>query len=61
MAGEYAENEMRKDFTVSERIAIAKTLEKQLPDRNGVPKARQKIDKLRGKEQILGAGGFFQP
>jgi len=46
IAGEYHENEVRKDFTVSERIAIAKALEKQLPDRNGVPKARQKIDKL---------------
>jgi ParB/RepB/Spo0J family partition protein len=41
VAGEYAENEIRKDFTVSERIAVAKTLEGQLPHRNGVPKARQ--------------------
>ena len=49
VAGEYAENEMRKDFTVSERIAIAAALEKQLPNRNGVPKARQKIDRLRGE------------
>jgi ParB-like chromosome segregation protein Spo0J len=49
VAGEYAENEIRKAFTLSERIAIAKTLEKQLPDRNGVPKARQKLDKLRGE------------
>src|ERR1019366_9005918 len=49
IAGEYTENEIRKDFTVSERIGIAKTLEKQLPNRNGVPKARQKIDKLRGE------------
>lgn len=46
--GEFAENEVRKNFTVSERVAIATTLEKQLPNRNGVPKARQKIDKLRG-------------
>ena len=49
IAGEFAENEIRKDFTVSERIAIAKALERQLPNRNGVPKARQKIDKLRGE------------
>jgi DNA modification methylase len=49
LAGEYHENEIRKDFTPSERVAIAKALEKQLPNRNGVPKARQKIDKLRGQ------------
>jgi ParB-like chromosome segregation protein Spo0J len=49
LAGEYAENEIRKDFTPSERVQIANALEKQLPNRNGVPKARQKIDKLRGQ------------
>ncbi len=46
LAGEYHENEVRKDFTASERVAIAKALERQLPNRNGVPKACQKIDKL---------------
>ena len=34
-AGEYAENEMRKDFTVSERVAILKALEIRRP---GQPK-----------------------
>src|SRR5450755_277661 len=61
LAGEYAENEIRKDFTVSERIAIAKALEKQMPNRNGVPKARQKIDKLRGErtdDYVAGKSGF---
>ena len=33
VAGEYAENEMRKDFTVSERVAILETI-KQLPGTN---------------------------
>jgi ParB family transcriptional regulator, chromosome partitioning protein len=61
IAGEYHENEIRKDFTPSERVAIAKALEKQLPDRNGVPKARQKIDKLRGErtdDYLASKAGF---
>lgn len=34
-AGEYAENELRKDFTPSERVAIGKTLEVEIGDRQG--------------------------
>ncbi len=34
-AGEYAENEIRKDFTASERVAIGKALEAELGDRQG--------------------------
>ena len=34
-AGEYAENEIRKDFTSSERVAIGKALEAELGDRQG--------------------------
>jgi ParB-like chromosome segregation protein Spo0J len=34
-AGEYAENEIRKDFTPSERVAIGKALEAELGDRRG--------------------------
>lgn len=33
IAGEYAENEIRKDFTPSERVAIAKAIEKQVGKR----------------------------
>ena len=44
IAGEYAENEIRKDFTPSERVAIAKAIEKQVGKRQG-----QRTDKLRGK------------
>lgn len=35
VAGEYAENEIRKDFTSTERVAIGKTLEAQVGDRRG--------------------------
>jgi len=34
-AGEYAENEIRKDFTRSERVAIGKALEAELGNRQG--------------------------
>lgn len=44
IAGEYAENEIRKDFTPSERVAIAKAIEKQVGKRQG-----QRTDRLRGK------------
>ncbi len=35
VAGEYAENEIRKDFTSTERVAIGKTLEAEIGDRRG--------------------------
>ena len=42
--GEYAENEIRKDFTPSERVAIAKAIERKVGNRQG-----QRTDKeLRG-------------
>lgn len=44
LAGEYAENEIRKDFTPSERVAIGKAIERELGNRQG-----QRTDKLRGK------------
>jgi hypothetical protein len=45
VSGEYAENEIRKDFTPSERVAIANAIEKQVGNRQG-----QRTDKtLRGK------------
>ena len=34
-AGEYAENELRKDFTPSERVAIGAALEAEIGDRQG--------------------------
>lgn len=45
LAGEYAENEVRKDFSPSERVSIAKTIEAQIGNRQG-----QRTDgELRGK------------
>ena len=35
LAGEYHENEIRKDFTPSERVAIAKAIEQQVGNRRG--------------------------
>ncbi|MGA2114141.1 MAG: ParB/RepB/Spo0J family partition protein [Bryobacteraceae bacterium] len=35
VAGEYAENEIRKNFTPSERVAIGKALEVEIGDRQG--------------------------
>src|SRR6516225_7845039 len=35
IAGEYHENEVRKDFTPSERVAIAKAIERQIGNRRG--------------------------
>lgn len=37
LAGEYAENEFRKQFTPSERAAIGKAIEAELGDRRGRP------------------------
>jgi ParB family transcriptional regulator, chromosome partitioning protein len=36
--GEHAENELRKDFTVSERVAIGRAVEESLGERRGRPK-----------------------
>jgi hypothetical protein len=35
LAGEYAEDEVRKDFTPSERVAIARAVEQQIGNRQG--------------------------
>jgi ParB family chromosome partitioning protein len=43
-AGEYAENEIRKDFTPSERVAIGKALEAEVGDRRGQRTHRQVLE-----------------
>jgi hypothetical protein len=48
VAGEYAENEIRKDFTSSERVAIGKALEEMLGERRG-RNNRQNSDELKGQ------------
>lgn len=45
-AGEYAENEVRKDFTPSERVAIAKTIERLVGNRRGQRTDRQPVQKV---------------
>ena len=37
VAGEYAENEVRKDFTKMERVAIGETMEAEIGERRGNP------------------------
>jgi len=49
VAGEYAENEVRKDFTPSERAAIAKAIEDQIPERRGGTNP-EKFPDWKGKE-----------
>lgn len=44
--GEYAENEVRKDFTPSERVAIGKALEEYLGERRGRPGAGSVMTEL---------------
>jgi ParB/RepB/Spo0J family partition protein len=46
VAGEYAENEIRKDFTPSERVAIAKAVERQIGNRQGQRTDRELREKV---------------
>lgn len=68
VAGEYAENEVRKDFTASERVAIAEAVKAQLGERRGAPsksgapvigqKFAQLHDGVRTKEIAAERAGF---
>ena len=51
ISGEFAENEIRKDFTPSERVAIAKAIERQFGNRQG-----QRTDTLVGKIPQVASG-----
>jgi ParB-like chromosome segregation protein Spo0J len=46
LAGEYHENEIRKNFTPSERVAIARALERQVGNRRGQRTDRQPVQKI---------------
>jgi ParB family chromosome partitioning protein len=46
LAGEYAENEVRKDFTPSERVAIARAIERQIGNRRGQRTDRQPVQTI---------------
>ncbi len=56
-AGEYHENEIRKDFTVSERVAILKTIERHEHGGDRKSDQRQKIAVDRGKAAKLAGFG----
>ena len=46
IAGEYAENEIRKNFTSSERVAIAKAIERQIGNRRGQRTDQELVQKI---------------
>ena len=46
VSGEYAENEIRKDFTTSERVAIAKAIEKRIGNRQGQRTDRKPVGQI---------------
>lgn len=58
--GEHDENELRKDFTPSERVAIAKALENEVAERRGNPSIRRNCDELDGRtdELVAKKAGF---
>lgn len=45
LVGEYAENEVRKDFAQSERVDIAKAIETEFKNRRGSYQFRAKLDR----------------
>lgn len=57
--GEYAENEFRKDFTASERVAIGEAIEQELQGRNGVrhdtKPAMEKFPQVEGATRDIAA------
>ncbi|MFC0711748.1 hypothetical protein, partial [Azorhizophilus paspali] len=57
--GELAENEFRKDFTPSERVAIGEAIERELQGRNGVrhdtSAARENFPEVAGRSRDLAA------
>ncbi len=46
VSGEYAENEIRKDFTPSERVAIAQAIEQQVGNRQGQRTDRKHVGQI---------------
>jgi hypothetical protein len=46
LAGEYAENEVRKDFTPSERVAIARAIERQVGNRRGQRTDTERVQQI---------------
>lgn len=68
LAGEYAENEVRKDFTPSERVAIGKAIEADIGSRQGqrtdqqlVGNCAQVAPGVRTRELAAAKAGFDSP
>lgn len=66
VSGEYAENELRKDFTPSERVAIGLTIERVIPERRGRPSKivqnfAQVSPGVKTREVAAKAAGFGNP
>jgi len=68
LAGEYAENEIRKDFTPSERVAIGKTIEAEIGSRQGlrtdqglVGNCAQVGSRVKTREIAAAKAGFDSP
>jgi hypothetical protein len=65
VAGEHVENEIRKDFTVSERVAIGQTIEKELGNRRGqrtdrgLPENFPEVERGRETRQIVARRAGF--
>ncbi len=68
LAGEYAENEIRKDFTPSERVAIGKAIEAEIGSRQGqrtdqelVGNCAQVATGVKTREIAAAKAGFDSP
>jgi ParB-like chromosome segregation protein Spo0J len=68
LAGEYAENEIRKDFTPSERVAIGKAIEAEIGSRRGqrtdqqlVGNCSQVATGVKTREIAAAKAGFDSP
>jgi len=68
LAGEYAENEIRKDFTPSERVAIGKAIEAEIGSRQGqrtdqelVGNCPQVASGVKTREIAAAKAGFDSP
>jgi hypothetical protein len=51
--GEHDENELRKDFTASEKVAIAKALQQEIGERRGNPSIRRNCSELNGRSDDI--------
>jgi ParB-like chromosome segregation protein Spo0J len=53
LAGEYHENEIRKDYTPSERVAIARAIERQIGNRRGQRTDTERVQFFRRRAALI--------